>query len=139
MRIGAAKLLEYGKTSASTQGPRAARACLGELVAARSGDLRAYGTGGTAIVRDVDGSRTMSADGESFTIADQDSDVRSLRSNVVLRWEWRPGSTAFLGWQQNGYDERAREAVRPRDLFDAFQGGADHFLAIKVSYWLPVR
>ena len=131
MRIGAAKLLEYGKTSASTQGPRAARACLGELVAARSGDLRAYGTGGTAIVRD--------ADGESFTIADQDSDVRSLRSNVVLRWEWRPGSTAFLVWQQNGYDERAREAVRPRDLFDAFQGGADHFLAIKVSYWLPVR
>ena len=81
----------------------------------------------------------MSADGESFTVADQDSDVRSLRSHVVLRWEWRPGSTAFLVWQQNGYDERAREAVRPRDLFDAFQGGADHFLAIKVSYWLPVR
>ena len=29
-----------------------------------------------------------------------DFNFRSLRGNAVLRWEWRPGSTLYLAWQQ---------------------------------------
>ena len=56
-----------------------------------------------------------------------------------LRWEWRPGSTAYIVWQQDGYAERIPGSVRPGDLFGAFGANADQFLALKVSYWLPVR
>jgi hypothetical protein len=111
----------------------------GELAAVRSGDLRIYGEGGTSIARLEDGSWTVTADGETFAISDRDFNVRSLRSNLVLRWEWHPGSTAYLVWQQDGFTERDRGSVRPGDVFDAFQGGSNHFLAIKLSYWLPVR
>jgi hypothetical protein len=111
----------------------------GELKAARSGTLRTYGEDGTSIVAEDDGSRTISADGETFTLGARDFNVRSIRSNAVLRWEWRPGSTAYVVWQQDGYAERVPGTVRPGDLFGAFGADADQFLALKVSYWLPVR
>ena len=48
----------------------------------------------------------------TFTVANNDFNVRSFRSNVVLRWEYRPGSTLYLVWQQ---DRRVSEADRHRD------------------------
>jgi hypothetical protein len=111
----------------------------GELRAARSGDLLTYGTEGTAIIRNADSSHMVNAGVESFVITPRDFNVRSLRSNLVLRWEWRPGSTAYLVWQQDGAADRALDSVRPGDLFDAFDVTPDHFLALKLSFWMPVR
>lgn len=69
-----------------------------------------------------------------------DFDVRSLRSNLVLRWEWSPGSTLFVVWQQDrGSFGIPTQNVGPRGLLDAFDTPGDHFLAIKVNYWLAVR
>ena len=111
----------------------------GELLAPRSRELVEYGTAGTMIVRNSDGSRTVTADGKSFGLFNPDFNVRSLRSNVVLRWEWRPGSTMFVVWQQDRNADREVRLVRPGDLFDAFSATGDNFLAVKVSYWIPVR
>src|SRR5207253_10376518 len=36
----------------------------------------------------------------NFTFGDPSFNFRSLRGNAVLRWEYRPGSTLFLVWQQ---------------------------------------
>ena len=71
--------------------------------------------------------------------ANQDFNVRSLRSNVVLRWEWRPGSALFLVWQQDQEADRPFGRVRPGDLWDALSTSGDSFFAVKISYWLPVR
>ncbi len=111
----------------------------GELAAARSGDLRVYGEDGTTLVENDDGSRTVTADDDTFTIPPSDFNVRSLRSNVVLRWEWRPGSTAYLVWQQDGFVRHDPNRVGPGDLLDALGTRSDHFLVLKVSYWVPVR
>lgn len=66
-----------------------------------------------------------------------DFNLRSLRGNAVLRWEWRPGSTLYVAWQQQreteapigdfsfGRDERALFATRPDNVF-----------LVKVSYWI---
>jgi hypothetical protein len=66
--------------------------------------------------------------------------VLSFRSNMVMRWEWVPGSTLFVVWQQN---RRAADAfgdpARTRDLLRTTRASGDNFLAVKVSYWLPVR
>jgi hypothetical protein len=112
----------------------------GELVAARSHELRVYDTGGTTLTRSTsnydvtDGPRTF-----SFPIPD--FDVRSLRSNFVVRWEWRPGSTIFFVWQQNRdrNDGIPARSVGPGGLFQAFDTEGTHYLALKVSYWIAVR
>jgi len=112
----------------------------GELPAAGSFRLRMYGTDGTTLAlfgRDS----TVVTDGASrFKLPYRDFNTLSFRSNVVLRWEWRPGSTTYLVWQQNRGAERASGAlVRPRDLGDALTALGDNVLAVKISYWVPVR
>ena len=68
-----------------------------------------------------------------------DFHVRSFRSNAVLRWEWRPGSTLFLVWQQNRFGPGPLDVqARPIGLWRAAREAGDHFLAVKFSYWLPV-
>jgi hypothetical protein len=114
----------------------------GELPAPRSRALRVYGAPGTgtSIEREADGTRTVTDGAESFALPALDFNRLSFRSNLVLRWEWLPGSTAFLIWQQSR--ERfgaAGELIAPRDLWDATRADGDNFLVLKVSYWLGVR
>ena len=88
-----------------------------------------------------------------FTIPYEDFNVRSWRSNLVFRWEYRSGSTLYLVWQQN------REGFAPNGDLVSFGGLVDpfrrrvgrygfrdpivshemtNFFAVKVSYWLPM-
>lgn len=66
-----------------------------------------------------------------------DFNLRSLRGNAVLRWEWREGSTLYVAWQQRrsdsqpygdfdfGRDQRALFGTRPDNIF-----------LVKMNYWL---
>jgi hypothetical protein len=73
--------------------------------------------------------------GQAF--GQSDFNLRSLRGNAVLRWEWRPGSTLFFVWQQE------REGL---DFFGDFDGGREfrgifdapssNVFLIKATYWL---
>ncbi|MBA3340636.1 MAG: carbohydrate binding family 9 domain-containing protein [Gemmatimonadaceae bacterium] len=110
-----------------------------ELREAGGLELRVYGTDGTTITRSAGESHQATADGQTFTISDPDFNVRSFRSNAVLRWEWRPGSTMFVVWQQDKSANRELGLVRPGDIFDAFRAKGDTFLAVKVSYWMPLK
>jgi len=63
---------------------------------------------------------------------------KAFNSNLVLRWEYRPGSTLFVVWSQGRVDDTDVDTSRPvmrdfRRLFD--QHPANTFL-VKVSYWL---
>ena len=111
----------------------------GELAAARSKDLREYGLDGTRVSVDSAGTRTITDGNETFTLSNSNFHVRSFRSNLVMRWEWTPGSTLFLVWQQN---RRATESlgssVRFNELWRTTRAAGDNFLSLKVSYWLPV-
>ena len=59
----------------------------GELLEPRSGLRLKYGTDGTTLVVNEDGSQTVTADGSTFTLRNCDFNTLSFRSNVVLRWE----------------------------------------------------
>ena len=111
----------------------------GELEAPASGTLREYGTDGTTVTIDPTGTRTVVDGADTFTLGDRDFHVLSFRSNLVLRWEWAPGSTFFLVWQQNRRTSEAyRTDVRFSELFETTRGAGDNFVSVKVSYWLPV-
>jgi hypothetical protein len=127
----------------------------GELPAPGRRDLRLYGTDGTTIAESGDQflDVTDSRYGGSFQLPREDFNLFSLRTNAVLRWEWRRGSTLYLVWQQNrsaSCDFFADPAdcptgrppgslSKPGFLGDVFGIPGDNFLAIKVSYWIPLR
>ena len=112
----------------------------GELSAPRSRLLREYGLDGTTIRAESTGLYTVVDGASTFTIGNPNFHVLSFRSNTVMRWEWKPGSTLFLVWQQN---RRASEAfgdpARAQELFRTTRAAGDNFLAVKFTYWLPVR
>ena len=115
---------------------------LGELPAPRTRSLRTYGAGGTGttIVKDLAGVSTVTDGASTFTIPALDFNRLSFRSNLVLRWEWLPGSTAFFIWQQSRQElGAAGQLINPRDLWDATHSAGDNFLVVKVSYWMGVR
>ncbi len=110
----------------------------GELAAARSKDLRHYGAGGTSIVNNGDGTYTVTDGAQTFDFEQPDFNFLSFRSNLVMRWEWSPGSTLFLVWQQNrSTDNGSGSLVGPSRLFDALSAEGDNFIALKITYWLP--
>ena len=111
----------------------------GETLAPRRRELLVYGTNGTTIVRNADGTHTVTDGAATFDIDNEDFNERSFRTNAVLRWEWRLGSTLYLVWQQNRGADLPFAAVRPSHLLDALDARGENFLAIKISYWTSLR
>ena len=110
---------------------------LGELAVSHGRDLRMYGQDGTTLERLPDGSYRVTDGPSTFTLANPDFNVRSFRSNVVLRWEWRPGSTLYVVWQQNRASSvREGQHVGVRDLFGSLSAPGDHIFAIKTTVWI---
>ena len=74
--------------------------------------------------------------GPSFALPEPDFNIRSLRGNAVMRWEWRPGSTLYLAWQQTRSDfEPIGDFGLGRDLGALFSTSPDNVFLIKASYW----
>jgi hypothetical protein len=113
-----------------------------ELRAPRTFDFAVYGRDQGSITPDGSGGFTVDPDGPgagaAFTVADQSFNLRSLRANLVLRWEYRPGATLFLVWQQSRSNEA--DGVGDFDLGRDFRSlraaPADNLIAVKLSYWL---
>jgi Domain of unknown function (DUF5916) len=109
----------------------------GELLAPRSRDLRPYGTPEIPLTGHGDGSYTA-VDGLAnvdFTAAD--FNVKSFRSNVVLRWEWRPGSLLYVVWQQNRQsNERLGDHVGVGDAFASLAAPGQNVFAVKTTWWI---
>lgn len=75
----------------------------------------------------------------AFAIADPDFNTRSLRGNLVLRWEYRPGSTAYFVWQQTRSDDNVYGPVGNfalgRDQGYLSRAPADNVFLIKLDWW----
>ncbi len=62
-----------------------------------------------------------------------------FRSNLVLRWEYRPGSTLYLVWSQGRTALREDGTLYPvSDFRDLFSTKGDHVFLVKVSYWFSL-
>ncbi|HEX6908782.1 MAG TPA: DUF5916 domain-containing protein, partial [Longimicrobium sp.] len=110
--------------------------------AARFGDrFRAYGDE----LRLADGVYAVeggAGDEPAYTWRQPDFNLKELRSNLVVRWEYRPGSTLFLVWSQGrqnldgpGTFQLARDFGR---LLDEDRSPSTHVLLLKMSYWLDL-
>jgi hypothetical protein len=73
---------------------------------------------------------------DGFAFRNPDFNLKQLRSNAVLRWEYRAGSTLFLVWSHG------RTAAAPhgsfalgRDLSDLFSTQSTNVVLVKLNYW----
>ncbi len=108
-----------------------------ELARPRSFAFRTYGTGASTYepaTGDVDPDGPGPA--PSFNIGTPDFNLKSLRGNVVLRWEFRPGSTAYAVWTQSRSDEEdgVGEFAFHRSVSRLFSTKADNIFLVKVTY-----
>lgn len=74
-----------------------------------------------------------------YTFDDPDFNFRQFRSNLVLRWEYTPGSTLFLVWQQqrSGSGGSGEFAAR-RDLEGLFDTYPSNIFLLKFNYWFSL-
>jgi hypothetical protein len=71
-----------------------------------------------------------------FNFAQPDFNVAELRSNLVVRWEYRPGSTLFVVWSQGRSQMDPTGAFNLAHDFDRLMGAAGtNVVAIKLNYW----
>jgi hypothetical protein len=84
---------------------------------------------------------TIDPDGDgpasSFTLANPDFNLRSLRLNAVFRWELKPGSTLYAVWtrQQQDTSDPAPFNLR-RDARALFAAPGDDVFLVKLAYWI---
>ena len=63
---------------------------------------------------------------------------KQFNSNMVARWEYRPGSTLYVVWQHG----RQQQGVNPgtfelaRDYRDLFRAHPQNTVLVKLAYWL---
>jgi hypothetical protein len=86
------------------------------------------------------GVRLDGAGEPDFTFRNPDFNFKELRTNAVLRYEYRPGSTVFVVWShgRSQYLQDGSFGVR-RDfgrLFDDALAPPTNVLLVKVNYWL---
>ncbi len=94
------------------------------------------------VQRDADGGFTVDEDGDGsavYSLANPDFNFRQFRSNLVVRWEYNPGSTIFLVWTQErtSFAEDGNFSFR-NDLDNLFQEDATNVVLLKVSRWFSL-
>jgi hypothetical protein len=66
-----------------------------------------------------------------------DFNVKSFRTTNVLRWEYKPGSTLFVVWQQARENDAVPGGFRfGRDMHDIFGVTPTNVFLVKLAYWL---
>ena len=70
-------------------------------------------------------------------IDDPNFNVKSFRTTNVLRWEYKPGSTLFVVWQQARENDAVPGDFRfGRDFRDIFHGAPKNVFLVKLAYWI---
>jgi hypothetical protein len=88
----------------------------------------------------MDGVYTDDTDGNGVAdleFSDPSFNVKEFRSNAVLRWEYRPGSTFFLVWSQGRHsDADPTRFALSRDASVLFRTVPENVFLVKVTRWM---
>lgn len=77
--------------------------------------------------------------GKALRFDDPNFDWRDLNSNLVLKWEFRAGSTLYCVWSQHRGDSRGRGDFSYGDEFRRLlEAHPDNTFLVKASYWFSI-
>ena len=76
----------------------------------------------------------------NYRFRNPDFDVREFNSNLVIRWQYRPGSAIFLVWSQLRDDSRLvrEDSSFSRQLDQLFSVPAEDVVLLKLSKWFSL-
>jgi hypothetical protein len=79
---------------------------------------------------------TESGGGPSYSFRDPDFSFRQFRSNLVARWEWKPGSSVYVVWSQGRTDEVPYwDESFSHNWSELWGTRPDNVFLVKLSYW----
>jgi hypothetical protein len=106
-----------------------------ELARPRSYDFARFDPAGITSIASGD-SLDLDGAGALAPIKNPDFNIRSLRGNSVLRWEYMPGSTLYLVWTQDRSDNGRTSEFDPSSSFDRLVNArANNIFLAKVTYY----
>ena len=110
-----------------------------ELARPGSYDLPVYGTRGSTISLN-DGKYAVDPDGTgpapSFSFDNPQYNYTSIRGNLVLRWEYVPGSVLFFVWTQSrSNDQQIGEFEFGPSIDKLWRMVPDNIFMVKMTYW----
>ncbi len=77
--------------------------------------------------------------GEEYSFYNYDFNYKDFNSNLVLRWEFRPGSTLYFVWSQNQNDYEERGRFSPwKDYKKLFAENPSATFLLKINYWFSI-
>ncbi len=111
-----------------------------ELAMPRTYDFREYRQQDSSLVYDPSTSwytiYPTGPSGQSFSFYDPNFNFKSLRLNLVLRWEYLPGSTIYFVWTHEKIDYAVRgDFVFGRDFRALLRDNPDNIFSLKLTYW----
>ncbi len=115
-----------------------------ELAEPRTYNYNYYGEGSSTIDYDNENDEYIvdpDGDGpaEPFSFANPDFNFKSLRGNLVLRYELLPGSVFYFVWTHDKLnDDHAGDFNLNRDFNDLINAEANNIFMLKFSYWLDI-
>lgn len=92
----------------------------------------------TAIPQEAGGYHLSTPD-DDYLIRDYDFNFQEFRSNLVARWEFRPGSTLYFVWTntRSAYSDKLDQSVW-KSFRDIRNQKAENILMLKLSYWFSL-
>ena len=80
------------------------------------------------------------SDGDSqYTMSNPDFNFQEFNSNLVARWEFRPGSTLYLVWNNSlSKKESTYEPSVTKSFGDVFGQNSQNVFMLKFSYWFSL-
>lgn len=115
-----------------------------ELERGNSYDFRKFGTDESTIVFDENENvYTVDPDGdgpaEGFSFFNPDFNFKSMRANLVFRWEFVPGSFFYLVWSHDQVNfDNPGEFRFNRDFDNLLRAESDDVFLVKFSYWFDI-
>lgn len=115
-----------------------------ELTNSPTLDFKLYGDEGSQISYDAQsGTYTVDPDAQglapSFNFNNPDFNFKSLRGNLVLRWEALPGSVFYFAWTNSRINfENPGEFNFRNDFTNLLKSETDDIFLVKFSYWIDI-
>ena len=112
-----------------------------EIVNPPAMDYKHYGQENSEISYDEESAMyTVDPDGngpaDQFSFNNPDFNFKSLRGNLVLRWEVLPGSVFYFAWTNSRTNfENPGELNFKNDFSDLLKSESDNIFLVKFSYW----
>jgi hypothetical protein len=129
----------YGSPFISTARYTAFKRATDTLAEAYSRRFHGYGLDEISAAPDRSTYDIAEREGTRFSFANPDFSFRQFRSNVVLRWEYKPGSPLYVVWSQGRTGEEPHwESRFGSNWSGLWRTRPDNVFLVKLSYWLSL-